>query len=356
MRGDSSSERALAPGRLHIDPAGEHLGREVPHPSRPDAAVVRLPGKAGFSLCKLVGRLRYKHLSLLAALDEHRNLHRAAKAVHLAQPSASKLVHDLEVLFGSSLFDRHPTGMQPTELGAVVLAFARRALSDLKRLAVELDHRRAGRDGEFVIGTVTDMLPGGVALAMAQIKKRRPMLAIRVRGDEGDKIIDRLTQGQIDMAVGYFPGDPHHSEIGYEVIGKSSLCVVARPHHPLGHELRLTVYELGSAAWILHEPGNLTGQMLERIFLHAGMKVPVNVVESHSLSMTLDLVLSSDAITILPECTVRHHLKAGQLIRLPVALGEYSVEFGILTRRGDPVCSAALEFCELLRSSYHISA
>src|SRR5882762_6098502 len=103
-----------------LDPATDHPRRDPSYPSRPDAAVVRLPGNARFSICKLVGRLRFRHLSLLVALDEHRNLHRAAKAVHLAQPSASKLVHDLELLFGSSLFDRSPTGMQPTALGAVV--------------------------------------------------------------------------------------------------------------------------------------------------------------------------------------------------------------------------------------------
>ena len=71
--------------------------------------------------------------------------------------------------------------------------------------------------------------------------------------------------------------------------------------------------------------------------------------------MTLDLVLSSDAVTILPERAVHHHLSAGQLIRLPIALGEYSIEFAVLTRRQEPLGPAALEFRELLRSSYHSS-
>jgi DNA-binding transcriptional LysR family regulator len=70
------------------------------------------------SFSQLLGRLRFKQLALLAALDEHRNLHRAADAVHLAQPSATKLVHDLEKIFSFPLFERLPRGMQPTELGA----------------------------------------------------------------------------------------------------------------------------------------------------------------------------------------------------------------------------------------------
>jgi DNA-binding transcriptional LysR family regulator len=329
--------------------AGDRSPREPPNPSRRVGAVVQLPAKAGFSLSKLLGRLRFRHLSLLVALDEHRNLHRAAKAVHLAQPSASKLVHDLELLFGASLFDRSPTGMQPTELGTVVLAFASRALSDLKRLAAELDHRRAGRHGYFVIGTTTDLLPGVVAHAMAEIKRRRPMLTLRLVGDSGDRAIDHLIEGQSDVAVGYFRGDPRRGEIDYEVIGNGAICIVARQHHPLGHVPRLSVYGLESAAWILHLNGIYTGQILERIFLRAGMKPPTNVIESNSLTTTLDMVLKSDAVTILPEEAVRQHLQAGQLVRLPVAVSDHSIEFGILTRRGEPLCPATLEFSELLR-------
>ena len=82
-------------------------------------------------LSHLVGRLRFRQLSLLVALGEHRNLHRAAEAVHLAQPSATKLIHDLEQLFEVPLFERLPRGMQPTELGTEVLGFAKRALVDL---------------------------------------------------------------------------------------------------------------------------------------------------------------------------------------------------------------------------------
>src|SRR5687768_7550210 len=93
---------------------------------------------------QLLGRLRFKHLALLAALDDHRNLHRAAEAVHLAQPSATKMIHDLELIFGFSLFERLPRGMQPTELGAEVVAFANRMVVDLDRFAHDLDNKRQG--------------------------------------------------------------------------------------------------------------------------------------------------------------------------------------------------------------------
>ena len=44
----------------------------------------------------LVNRLKFKHLALLVALDDARNLHQAAEAINVAQPSASRMLSDIE--------------------------------------------------------------------------------------------------------------------------------------------------------------------------------------------------------------------------------------------------------------------
>jgi DNA-binding transcriptional LysR family regulator len=283
------------------------------------------------------------------ALDEHRNLHRAAKVVHLAQPSASGQLHDLESLFGSSLFDRLPTGMQPTELGHVVLAFARHALGDLKRLATDLDHRRENRDGHLVIGTATDLLPGIVAEAMVKIKRRRPLLAVKVIGDSGEEIIRRLIEGHVDMAVGYFAEKEVPSEVDYHIVARESPCIVARENHPLCREPRLSLCGLERAAWIVNAGPTFTYQIVQPIFLRAGLKPPTNVLESGSLAMTWELLLKTDSIAIVPESVARNQLWARQILRLPISLGSCLIEFGILTRREEVPSLAAAEFSELLR-------
>jgi DNA-binding transcriptional LysR family regulator len=45
-------------------------------------------------LSTLLTRLRLKQLSLIAALGEHHNLHRAAAAINVTQPTATKMLHD----------------------------------------------------------------------------------------------------------------------------------------------------------------------------------------------------------------------------------------------------------------------
>jgi DNA-binding transcriptional LysR family regulator len=127
---------------------------------------------------QLVTRLRFKHLSLLVALDEHRNLHRAAEAVHLAQPSATKLLRSLEAVLGFPLFERLPRGMHPTALGAEVLRFACRTLCDLERFVRTLDNKLIGGDGQLVIGTGSGAASEVVARVIAAIKTTKPAIAM----------------------------------------------------------------------------------------------------------------------------------------------------------------------------------
>ena len=297
----------------------------------------------------LVGRLRFRHLALLVALDDHRNLRRAADAVHLAQPSATKLVQDLERVFGFSIFERVPLGMEPTEMGKEVLVFARRTFADLDRFALDLDNKRKGGYGQLVIGAIMGAAPDVVARAVADIKQHRPLLAVKLLGETSDEILSLLIQRRIDLAVGRFSNPLQHNAINYEDLGTEPLCIVARKEHPLGRAKKLTLKELEESAWILQPLTSPARQILEQEFGQCGMMTPQNLVECTSIFATLQLLQKSDAVTVLPESVVRDHLQAGLLVRLALDVGKSLPGFGILTRRGESLSSAATELVEALR-------
>jgi DNA-binding transcriptional LysR family regulator len=301
------------------------------------------------SFSQLLGRLRFKHFALLAALDEHRNLHRAADAVHLSQPSATKLVHDLELIFGFPLFERLPRGMQPTELGTAVLGFARRMLVDLERFTEDLDNKRKGGYGQLVLGAIMGAAPDVVARALAEVKRRRPLLSIKLLGETSDEILTLLMGRKIDLAVGRFSNALQHNDIDYEVLGNEVLCIVARKNHPLSRARRMNLRSLEPCPWILQPLASPARQIIEQEFGQAGMMTPANVVECASIFATLQLLQTSDAVTMLPESVARDHLLAGLLVRLPLTVGKSLPGFGILSRRGEPLSAAAVEFVQALR-------
>jgi DNA-binding transcriptional LysR family regulator len=297
----------------------------------------------------LIGRLRFRHLALLVALDDHRSLRRAAEAVHLAQPSATKLIHDLEKVFGFLIFTRLPRGMEPTEVGIEVCAFARRMLADISRFSLELENKRKGGVGQLVIGAIMGAAPDVVARAMSDIKHRRPLLAIKLLGETSDEILALLVSRRIDLAVGRFSNPLQHNAIDYEDLGNELLCIVGRKGHPLSRSRKLTLSGLEHSAWILQPLSSPARQIIEQEFGQAGMMTPENVIECSSVFATLQLLQKSDAVALLPESVVRDHLQAGLLVQLPLDVGKRLPGFGILTRRGEALSAAATEFVGYLR-------
>ena len=76
-------------------------------------------------------RLKMRQLLLLISLDEQRNIHRAAEALDMTQPAASKQLKELEDQLAVRLFDRLPHGMEPTLYGKTMIRQARMALISL---------------------------------------------------------------------------------------------------------------------------------------------------------------------------------------------------------------------------------
>jgi DNA-binding transcriptional LysR family regulator len=300
-------------------------------------------------LSTLLNRLRLKQLSLIAALGEHHNLHRAAAAINVTQPTATKMLHDLELAFGFALFERLPRGMQPTELGLEVIGFATRILADFERFTQDLDTKRHGGYGQFVIGAIMGAAPDVVARSVADLKSRRPLLIVRMLGETSDHILDLLDGHRIDLAVGRFSRVLQHNAFDFEPLANETLYMVARNGHPLAEAPALALRDLADTPWILQPVTSPARHLLEREFAQANMPTPSNIIEANSIFATLQLVQKSDAVAVLPESVVRDHLNTGLLRRLPVEVGKDLTPFGILTRKGDVLGPVAVEFCAALR-------
>lgn len=297
----------------------------------------------------LMNRLRLKQLALIAALGQLRNLHRAAEAVHVTQPTATKMLHDVELVFGFPLFERLPRGMQPTELGEEVVRFATRLLADFDRFAQDLEGKRRGGFGQLVVGAIMGAAPDIVARAVADLKADRPLLAVRLLGETSDEILDLLAAHKLDLAVGRFSGPLQHNEFDFEPLANETLYIVARTGHPLQNHPKLALTDLGGLPWVMQPLTSPARQLLEQEFANASMPTPADMVEASSIFATLQLLQTSNAVAMLPESVVRNHLRAGLLCCLPMTIGKNLTGFGILTRKNETPGGAARDFVKALR-------
>jgi DNA-binding transcriptional LysR family regulator len=297
----------------------------------------------------VVNRLKLKHWSLLSALGETATLYQAAARINVTQPSATKMLSDIEEAFGFALFERHARGMRPTALGSEVVAYAHQAQAALGRFLEGLEIKRRGGHGHLVFGAIMGAAPDLVATAVAQIKRERPRLSVRIIGETSDQIGGLLERHEIELAVGRITDPLQHNKFDFTALSDEPMRAVVRHGHALARKEDIDWPELVRWPWILQTIATPARVLLEEEFARAGVQTPEDVVECTSIFATLQLVQSSDAVAVLPESVVRDHVKAGLLDALPVLVGQGLKAFGVLTRKDEVLTDVAQSFVEHLK-------
>lgn len=297
----------------------------------------------------LVNRLKFKHLALLVALDDARNLHQAAETINVAQPSASRMLADIEEAFGFLLFERNARGMQPTPLGTAALAYARRSLADLTRFADDLDAKRRGGHGQLTVGAIMGAAPDVLAMAVAELKSERPLLNVRILGETSDQVVQLLHRREVDLALGRLTTPLQHNDFDFEPLAREAMRLVVRAGHPLADKAALALDMLVSWPWILQPITSPARGLFEDELARAGLTTPADIVECASIFATLQLLQNSEAVAMLPESVVRDYLRAQLLVELPIEIGKRLSGFGLLRRKFETLSEPAEYFIALLR-------
>lgn len=296
-------------------------------------------------------QLKFRHLVLLDALAQTKNMRIAAERINVTQPAATKTLHDLEELLGIALFDRLPREMRPTELGSLVIRYAQRALNDLERFVGEVNVKRDGGYGYISIGAISASLGNVVTTAIRIIKQRRPLLTVRLFEQSSDQLLVGLEQRKFNFIVGRFTEIHQKNIFNFEALIDETLWVVVDSRHPLLKRKKINIHELRDWPWILQPPASPSRQLLEESFSQAGIPMPANLTEMPSVFPALQLLQSSNMIALQSRSAVSEYVRRGVLGRLPIEFGHKMSPYGILARKDEILSESAQEFAATLREA-----
>ena len=263
-------------------------------------------------------RLKLRHLQLLAALDEQRNLARAATSLSITQPAASKLLADIEAMLGTPLFERLPRGMEPNLYGEVLIRRARSVLIELEAAAKEIGAMRAGAAGQVTMGAVTGPASGPVVRAVERMRQTRPGMSITVQVETSGPLVARLLEGRLDFAVARIPPGIDATGLDYRELADEEISLFVRDGHPLLRQASLDLAMLTRVPWVLQPPGTLLRRRIDGLFRAVGLSPPAEVLNTDSAMMSLSIVARGAAVTALSRSMVETFTApAGLFRRLP---------------------------------------
>jgi DNA-binding transcriptional LysR family regulator len=299
----------------------------------------------------LFSRLRMKQLHLLIALDDHKSLHKAARALAMTQSAASKALHELETMLEAPLFERSKNGMRPNPFGDCVIRYARLVATDLTALCRDVAQLRSGRGGRLAIGAIMGALADWVLPALDALHASDPDLAIEIVEDTSARMLAQLDDGRLDLVVGRAAVSADPSRYAYHALGAEPLSVVVGRVHPPVLRREMTLRDLAGYRWVTYPSQMPLHALLERELDLAGMSLPASAISTASTFVTVALLQqSADLVSLLPAGIAALFAQHRLLRILPVQLKSPSQTFGIVTRRGGVLPAPAAQFIALLQA------
>jgi DNA-binding transcriptional LysR family regulator len=295
----------------------------------------------------LKARLKTRQLLLLIALDDYRNIHRAADELHMTQPAASKQVKDLEEMLGVRLFERLPRGMAPTIYGETMIRHARMALNSLALAHDDIAMLKAGLTGQVEVGVIMTPAMALLPRAIAKVKQQAPLLRIGVQVESSSLLLDRLQRGELDFMIGRIVDSRAIASLAYEELTEEPACAVARPGHPLLERASLTLADIAPLPWILPPHDSILRYRFDMMFRRAGLAPPADSVDTTAMLLITALLQQTDSLHVMPLEVARYYELLSVVRILPIELPCKMDAFGII-RQQDRLLSPGAEL--LLRT------
>lgn len=145
------------------------------------------------------------------AVAEEKNITRAAERLHIAQPSLSKQLMELERELGKQLLIRGKKQITLTEEGVLLRKRAEEIIELLEKTEQELRSDSQELSGDLYLGGGT---PDCVLRAAAALQKTSPTVKFHFYSGDAIDVSEKLDHGALDFAVMLAPVD----KIKYDVL------------------------------------------------------------------------------------------------------------------------------------------
>jgi DNA-binding transcriptional LysR family regulator len=196
---------------------------------------------------------------------------RAARALHLAQPTVSAQLKELAAATGLTLLESRGRGVVATPHGERLAEAAREMFAAWQRFeehAAELQGLQRGRLRLAAVTTTEYFLPD----LLGPFARAHPGIAIELAVENRDAVIARLERGSVELAAMMLP--PEHLPLHRWPFLANPLVVVAAAGHPLAQRRRLALQALLGEPLLVREPGSGTRLALERLLSERGVVWP----------------------------------------------------------------------------------
>ena len=247
--------------------------------------------------------MELRHLRYFCAVAEELHFGRAAERLHVAQPSLSQQIRQMEKELGVGLLARTTRSVELTAAGRTYFKRARAILDAVQDAGSQARRIADGEEGHLTIGCVGSATYSLLPLLVRTLGESLPHLGITVRGEMlAPAQLEALLAGDIDLALLRPP--VQHPRLVAETLRRDRLLLALPSNHRLTTHTELRVAQLRSETFISHagQGRSVMSNVLNAVCAKAGF-VPRIRHEVMETSTLVTMVAAGFGVAIVPAPT-----------------------------------------------------
>jgi DNA-binding transcriptional LysR family regulator len=246
--------------------------------------------------------MELRHMRYFVAVAEEKSFTRAAARLHLAQPSLSRQIRDLEEELGVPLLHRGKGGLTLTAAGNEYFAQARRILADsdaavrVAQAAGRSEHR------QLLIGTIEPLMSSGLLTAILKnFASLHPDIRVDLRELFSVDQLRLIAGGELDAGFVYRPPKDPAVFDGFVVLENHHVAALPAGHR-LSRKNKVLLKDLADESFVQFSrqlwPERVDA--ISRKCVEAGFTMRI-VQEAQRLHTLLEFVAQGIGVAILPD-------------------------------------------------------
>ena len=293
-------------------------------------------------------RIKLRHIACFLEVARLKSVVKAADALAISQPAASKTIQELEEILGVALFDRSRRSLFLTAFGEVFQRYAGTSLAALRQGIDSINAAQA--ETVIKVGALPTVsarvLPRAVEHFLAQKLRART----RIVTGPNAYLLSLLRLGDVDLVIGRMAEPDAMSGLSFEHLYSERVVFAVRPRHPLLAARPFALQQIEAFRMLMPPPGSVIRPIADRLLLAHGVSRLRDDVETVSNAFGRSFVRGSDAVWVISEGVVAEDVREGHLALLPVDTAETLGPVGLTTRTDLPLSPAAALFLQSVRA------
>ncbi|MFF2482499.1 LysR family transcriptional regulator [Paenibacillus sp. NPDC058071] len=240
-----------------------------------------------------------RHLRYFTAVAKHGSFTKAADALHVSQPTLSKMVRLLEEELGCTLFDRSAKAIRLTDAGRTIVQASQQILKSVDHMADELGDLMKLRQGSIRLGVPPMIGAHYVASIIESFRLHYPQIRLELI-ENGSRVVEaQIEEGELDVGFILTPEQPDRTFAGYEVAEDRMMAVIAADHRLANHET-IELGELAEEPMIMFKEDFRLRHLVQDACREAGFE-PKTVFESGQWDFIAEMVAVRLGVSLMPE-------------------------------------------------------